>query len=305
MIIDAHTHTFPEKIAARAIGKLSHDANIRAFTDGTMEQLRQSSQGAGVDWSIVLPVATDPSQVVRINDSSAQINEQLHENGIFSLGCMHPDFPDYKTELRRIKRIGLTGIKLHPFFQDTCFDDIRYLRILSEAAALGLIVVTHAGLDVGYPGVVRVSPQMCLQAVTQIGPFPLVLAHMGGWGCWEEVADVLPGTGVYLDTAFCSTPLAVLHRKNPDDPTASGTEDAAIRPDAAMLPDAPMLPDALFMRLCNAFGADHILFGSDSPWADQKEALSHIRSLPLSEEHRDMILGKNAARLFSLEAAAC
>ena len=45
MIIDFHTHTFPEKIAAAAISKLEQKAHARAHTDGTQSALLRSMLG--------------------------------------------------------------------------------------------------------------------------------------------------------------------------------------------------------------------------------------------------------------------
>ena len=39
----------------------------------------------------------------------------------------------------------MKGIKLHPDYQDTYFNDIRYKRIISYATELGLIISVHAG----------------------------------------------------------------------------------------------------------------------------------------------------------------
>ena len=148
MVVDIHTHTFPERIAASTIQKLQDISHTRPFTDGTEAGLRASMVAAGVDFSLVLPVATSPRQVVHINDASARLNSQ--GNGILSFGCMHPDFDGWKEELGRVAALGMKGIKVHPVYQGVDFDDPRYLRILDRCGELGLIVLTHAGLDTAY-----------------------------------------------------------------------------------------------------------------------------------------------------------
>ena len=85
---------------------------------------------------------------------------------------------------------------------DSFIPHSRMVRDLERAGELGLLTVTHAGLDVGFPGKVNCSPEMVLRALKQVGPIPLVLAHMGGWRCWDQVEELLSHTGVYLDTAF-------------------------------------------------------------------------------------------------------
>ena len=202
MVIDIHTHTFPDKLAAPTIRKLQGACHTRAFTDATNAGLAASMARAGIDCSVVLPVATNPHQVAHVNESAAQINARGRRTGIYSFGCIHPDCPDPRGELARIAALGLKGIKLHPAYQATRFDDIRYLRILDRAGELGLVVLTHAGIDIGIPVPTYCDPEMVLRALEQVGPVTLILAHMGGWRQWDQVEALLPQSSVLLDTAF-------------------------------------------------------------------------------------------------------
>ena len=154
MIIDFHTHTFPEKIAATTIEKLEGMSHTRAYVDGTQTGLLAAMDATGIDLSVILPVATNTRQVAKVNDVSAALNGQ---EKVLSFGCMHPDLETWEQELERIAALGLKGIKIHPVYQDVDIDDVRYLRILDKCGQLGLIVVTHAGLDVGFPGKVNVK----------------------------------------------------------------------------------------------------------------------------------------------------
>ena len=282
MIVDIHTHTFPEKIAASTLLKLQNMSHTRPFTDGTEAGLAASMVRAGVDFSLVLPVATAPRQVRHINDASARLNEEGRSRGILSLGCMHPDFDGWKEELSRIASLGLRGIKLHPVYQDVNFDDIRCLRILDRCGELGLMVLTHAGLDIGFPGKVNCSPEMVLRAVEQVGPVTLVLAHMGGWRNWDEVERLLPRTSVMLDTSYSLGSITPLG-------------DGYYGPE-----DLPLLDETAFLRMVRTFGAHRILFGTDSPWGGQRESLERLRALPLSPQEQEAILGGNARRLLGL-----
>ena len=117
MVFDIHTHTFPDSIARSTIEKLQSLSHTRPFSDGTQAGLAASMAAAGVDGSLVLPVATNTRQVVHVNDSSARLNGLGPETGIWSFGCMHPDFDGWREELARIAGLGLRGIKLHPVYQ--------------------------------------------------------------------------------------------------------------------------------------------------------------------------------------------
>ncbi|MBQ2450544.1 MAG: hypothetical protein II273_03090, partial [Lachnospiraceae bacterium] len=41
-------------------------------------------------------------------------------------------------ELKRIKELGLPGIKLHPDYQGVMIDDVRYMNIIEYADAMDL-----------------------------------------------------------------------------------------------------------------------------------------------------------------------
>ena len=62
------------------------------------------------------------------------------------------------------------------------------------------------------------------------------------------------------------------------------------------------MPSDLFVRMVHRHGADRILFGTDSPWADQADAVAHIRALPLTEAEKADILWRNAKELLELTA---
>ena len=282
MIIDIHTHTFPDKIAAATLDKLKHLSHTIPFTDGTAAGLAASMARAGVDRSVVMPVATSPRQVPHVNDASARMNELGAQTGVLSFGCMHPDFDGWKEELARVRDLGLKGIKLHPQYQGTDFDDPRYLRILDRCGELGLVVLTHAGLDIGMPGKDNCAPEMVARVLEQVGPVKLVLAHMGSWRQWDRVEALLPGTGVYLDTSFSLGEITPL-------------DDGHYRPE-----DLPLLDEAAFLRMVRRFGPDRILFGTDSPWDDQGAALARLQALPLEPAELEAILGGNAKRLLGI-----
>ena len=282
MIIDMHTHIFPEKISAAVVEKLSLTSRTPAFTDGTLRGLQKSMDEAQINLSVILPVATNPKQVEKINSSAAELNEKFFGAGIFSFGCIHPDFANCREELSRVKNHGLKGIKIHPVYQDTNLDDVKFLRILDRAAELDLIVVTHAGLDIGFPGVVKCSPQMIRNVVEEVGEFKFVAAHMGGWKNWHEVAEILSGTKIFLDTAF-------------------STEKIIPRRDFHWAEeDLKLLDAAQFTELVKLFGAEKILFGTDNPWTSQKISRKFIENLPLDTDDKNKILGLNAKKLLDL-----
>lgn len=274
MIIDVHTHTFPDSIAARTIASMEQeiiDAQgivVKAESKGTFDALSKSSIEAGIDISMVAPVATKPQQAQKINSLSSVTNENREESHVFYMGAIHPECENYKEIIDEIEAMDLKAMKIHPDYQKTFFDDEKYIRIMDYAANKGLGIITHAGEDIGLPQVIHCTPDRVLNVLKHIQPEKLILAHMGAWNAWDEVEDKLCGLPVYFDTA-------VVQKKN-----------------------CPHILDEQFLRIVRKHGADKVLFGTDSPWYDQQTALKAIRETGFTDEELKLILGENAKRLF-------
>lgn len=282
MIIDFHTHVFPANLAGRAIRKLAESARVMNYLDGTAEALQNSMREAGVDYSLLLPVVTKPSQQADINRIAAETNACAKETGLLSFGGIHPDNENYRQILRNLSENGVKGIKIHPVFQRTAIDDIRYQRIIACASENDMIVITHAGYDIGFPGEDFASVSRIARMLDIVKPEKFVLAHMGGWECWKEVEESIIGHNVWLDTAFSMLPIE----------PAPGTRRSQ--------DEDPPLTRERFLRMVRGLGADRILFGTDSPWSGQKETLAAIRESGLSQAEQAAVLGENAARLLQI-----
>lgn len=266
MLIDFHTHTFPDKIAASALEQLGTRAGISPHTDGTYQGLRDAMARDGVDVSVVLPVATNPAQVEKINRRALQTNETAPDTGIYSFGAMHPDCPDYRQELRWLADNGFKGIKLHPDYQLHFADDDATMHIIDEAEALGLYTTLHAGIDIGYPSPVHCTPQMSRRIIDTLHPTHMILAHTGGWKQWDDVIELLDDPDVYFDISFS---LGVITQEQ-------------------------------FLRILTQHGSDHLLFGTDSPWDSAAHTLDELKRMPLSQDQMDDICYKNGAKILGI-----
>lgn len=265
MVIDFHTHIFPDQIAEKTIVKLAEIGNIKAYTDGTLEGLKKSMNKNHITTSVILPVVTKPSQFESVNSFAEEINGK---DGIISFGGIHPDNDNYKEKLEQIKRMGLLGIKLHPDYQETFVDDPRMIKIIQYATEIGLIVTIHAGIDVGLPDPVHCTPARALYMLGQIDNInaKIILAHTGGWGLWDEVEELLVGQNIWIDI---SVSLGIIN-------------------------------DEQFLRIVKNHGADRILFASDSPWSDQGETYEYLMKLNLTDEEKERILYRNAMDLLGM-----
>ena len=264
-MIDFHTHVFPEKIVDKTISFLENQCGGQAYLRGTAEALLSSMNEAGIGISVVLPVVTRPEQFDSINRFALSLTE-ITDGRLLSFGGIHPDNDHPKERIKELKANGIKGIKLHPDYQETRFDDIRYKRIVDAASELGLIVSVHAGLDPGYPDFVHCTPRMAAHVIEETAPEKLVLAHMGGFMRWNETEELLTGKNVYFDTAVCFG----------------------------------KIPKEQLLRMIQTHGAERILFATDSPWGDQKEFVSYLQSLPLDGETMKQISEENAKKLLGI-----
>jgi predicted TIM-barrel fold metal-dependent hydrolase len=215
---------------------------------------------AGVDVSVIQPVATKQSQVRAINDWAASIADPR----VIAFGAMHPELDDPRGEIERMASLGLRGFKLHPEYQAFAPDEPRMSAIYDAATEHGMTILFHAGHDEVLE-TLRGTPETFAAVLDRYPDLRVVLAHLGGYRVWNRVAEVLVGRDVYLDTAY-----TLGH-----------------------------LPDADFVEIVHAHGAEHVLFGSDGPWTDARAEISWLRGLPFAEGVLDAILGENAERLLS------
>jgi len=271
MIIDFHTHAFPEKIAARTIEFLiANTARISDYpmkncTDGTARSLLEKERRAGVDIAVVLPIVTNPKQTETVNRVAMETNEA--REGLYSFGSLHPKDPDAAAWMDKLVTVGFKGIKLHPEFQDYYADCPEALEIYRRAARNGMAVVIHAGRDIGYLPPVKTTPDMLLRIMDCVPDLKLIAAHLGGWLMWDEVARKLVGTPIYFDTAFISD----------------------------------FIDRSLARDIIVSHGADKVLFGSDAPWEDPANTLAFMKSLDIAPEDLKKICGLNAAKMLGIK----
>jgi predicted TIM-barrel fold metal-dependent hydrolase len=259
-IIDVHTHVWPDAVADKAVAGLMTEGMLTPFYNGTVAGLVADMDRCGIDASVIQPVATKPAQVPSINNWVAGISNPR----VVPFGAMHPDFEDPAGEIERMAALGLRGMKMHPEHQSFAPDEPRMAAVYEAAIEHDLTVFFHAGADEVHH-TVHGTPQSFAAVLDGFPRLRLVLAHLGGYRVWSEVAEVLVGRDVYLDTAY-----TLGH-----------------------------LPDADFVEIVQAHGPQRILFGSDGPWTDAAEEIAWLRRLPLREGVVAAILGGNAERLLA------
>lgn len=264
MIIDFHTHIFPDAIAKRAITSLAEEINYlyHPVTYGSKGELVEKMDEWGIDISVSLPVLTKPSQFERTNEFARTATDDR----IISFAGIHPQTDDYKRDIDRICEMGFKGIKLHPEYQSFQVDEGDMMKVYDYVLSKGLILIFHAGADPAYAPPFRSSPKAFRRIVDEMQGGVIVASHLGGHAQWDDVEKHLVGTSIYLDTSM-------------------GTE---------------YYPTEQFIRIVKSHGSEKILFGSDSPWSNAKNEIENIRSMPLTDKEKTDILGASAQRLLGI-----
>jgi hypothetical protein len=261
MLIDFHAHAFEDALAAKAIPFLEQEGNVKAATDGRASSLLASMDRAGIARSVICPIATKPSQFEGICRWARAV--RATQPRLEMLLSIHPDDPDALARIDETADEGFKGLKFHPYYQHFTLDDERLFPLYERIAKRGLFAVCHTGFDIAYPPERVCDPVRVRRVINTFPTLKFVATHLGGWRDWENSRKYLIGQPVYIETSYC-------------------------------LAEMP-LAEARAMIL--AHPADRILFGTDSPWADQSEELARWRALGLPEDRLAAALGDNAARL--------
>ncbi len=262
MLIDFHTHAFPDKLVPKAIPKLEAIGNIKSYGDGSVKNLLSHMSGAGVDRSVILNIATNAHQQSSVNSFAIQTGDTYPN--LYTLGSLHPDSENIAEEAKRLSDAGIRGIKLHPDYINTFIDDPKLDPIYKVCVEYNLFVVSHSGWDFISPDCIHCTPERILNVLAKFPTLRFVAAHMGANRQWDEVERLLVGKNVWIDTSL-AVPFG--------------------------------MDDEQFRRILTNHLPDHILFGSDYPWFTPEDTYRRIIGLGLPNELLEGIFYKNALAL--------
>jgi predicted TIM-barrel fold metal-dependent hydrolase len=260
MVIDFHSHIYPDKIAAKAVESICAFYTIPMVCDGTVGGLlahaKQADGSGSIDRFVVFSAAAAPGQVVSINNFIARTVQEHPE--LTGFGTLHPDFEDPGAEIDRLIALGLKGLKFHPDMQLFNIDDERMMKIYALAEGR-LPIVFHTG-DYRYE---YSHPKRLAKVLDAFPRLVAVAAHFGGWSLFDLAVEYLKDRFCYFDVSS----------------------------------SIPFLGKKRSAELIRVYGAERFLFGSDYPMWDPRRCLQDLYDLDLSAGEQDLILYKNAERI--------
>ena len=266
MRVDVHTHVWPESIARSVERHTTCALRLDMPLPNTVPGLKAHMKDSGVDKSVVMGITDRPDQVSGANDWLISIQDEA----IVSFGAIHPLLEDKPAELRRIRALGLKGVKLHPVLNRFHPDDPVMFPLYEEIGE-SMVVAIHCGSmpHLKYDNPRYAAPERIANLARHFPRLKIIALHLGGFYMLDEAEAHLVGLpNVLIDTAWPPTVRELAPRS--------------------------------LTNIVNNHGADKVCFGTDFPFASQTTDTDHLSSLPLTSSRLDMILGDNAAGFIGL-----
>ena len=258
--IDCHDHVYNRRLAPRAVQSVGEFYGVTMNCSGVSDELIKISERSPVKKFVINAVALSPSPVSKLNDFIAK-EVSAHPNEFTGLGTLHPDMDKPEDEIERIISMGLKGVKLHPDSQNFDMDCKNAMKIY-EMLEGRLPILMHCG-DHRFD---RSHPSRLAKILDAFPKLTVVAAHFGGWSIFDEAIPYVKDRKCYMDISS----------------------------------SFPFIGKEKVHKLIGLYGAERLMFGSDFPMWDPVKEYQTFMELPLTTEQQELILYKNAAKVFDI-----
>ncbi len=276
MIIDCHTHIFPEDVRKNRKTFCAKDEGFSLIYDDTkarvvgVEALIASMDESGIDRSVICGFPWSQPDLCSFQNQYLVESASRYPNRLIvfvSLLFSNPEWSE--KELDRAVKGGAQGVGEIAFYRDEMTSqDIHSMKAIltqMERQKIPLLVHTNETIGHSYPGKGRTPLERFYEMIVSFPNLPIILAHWGGgfpfYELMPEVAKVM--ANVYYDTA--ASPF--LYSKK------------------------------IYAVVKEIVGAEKIFFGSDFPLISPRRYYKELEGSGLSKQDREKILGLNFSRL--------
>ena len=260
-----HAHVFPD------------DVNPA----GSIGRLLRLMESCGIERAVCFaPFANQVAQ--KQLDPNAWLAKALADQPrLKGFGTVDFSRADMADQVRRIRELGLLGIKLHPNTQKFDILSPPALAVYAAAQEQKLLLSFHTGVHhyrikhynlLGFDEIAQQFPDLRFS-----------LEHIGGYHFFTDALAVI----------FNNIPFPPKHGYRPR--VLGGLVSNFSR---EKLPFWFLTPEKILDAIAQV-GAELLIFGLDFPYnleEDTKIGIETIRALPISEEKKAMILGGNLRR---------
>ena len=276
MIIDCHTHIFPDEIRKdrasfsekdRGFFSLYKDSKARL---AGVEDLIASMDGSGVERSVICGFPWGRPDLCSLHNEYLMESASRYPDRLIAFISLLFADPDWsERELDRRMRSGAKGVGEIAFYhQEMTLQDINAMRpILIEMENKRIPIVLHCNERLGhpYPGKGTTPLERFYEFIVSFPNLPVILAHWGGGLPFYELMPEVEKrmANVYYDTA--ASPF--LYSKK------------------------------IYAIVSEMVGVRKILFGTDFPLLSPRRYFQELEESGLSGEDREKILGMNFLKL--------
>lgn len=206
-----------------------------------------------------------------------------NEPNLVGFGTVDFDKNNLKDQVKKIKALGLYGIKIHPAAQEVRIDSPQLFEVYEEAEKQGLFISFHTGLHWH-----RISDYRMLLFDEVAYNFPKLrfsMEHIGGYSFFREALLIMNNNSrseiPHVYAGWTSIAMETDEMGN----TRQG---------------AWSLTDDDLCTLVHQAGYKTSIFGLDTPYKgieQTQQAIERIKNLPITEDAKRGILGENLKRV--------
>jgi uncharacterized protein len=279
MIVDIHTHSFPEVIRNQRERFFPNEPAFKLLYETPKARLVSATEiiasmdAEAVDVSVIFGFPWNDIDTCRLNNDYILAAVQRHPDRLRGFCCVDPFLPEAAAEVERCLAAGLSGVGELAFYRSgidaPCIECLAPIMDLCRRFDVPVMIHTNEPVGHKYPGK---TPNTLAQIYNIAKRYPdntIILAHWGGGIFFyqllkREVKETL--AKVYYDTAA-----------------------------------SPFLYDPAVYRLAaELVGSEKILFGTDFPLLKPGRYYKEIDASGLDAVQRCKVLGENASVLLKL-----
>ena len=279
MILDGHTHVFPEEVCRRREDFFADEPAFRLLYDSPKarlvgpEEMVAAMNEAGVTAAVVMGFPWRREGLWRRQHEVILEAMRRFPRQLIGFCAVHVLAPGALREVERCLAAGFKGVGELAWYEEDLGEGLAAVLApfaeLCQHFRVPLLLHTNDPVGPNYPGKAALSLPALYAAIKNFPEVDWILAHWGGglpfYGLMKkEGPEVL--RRVYFDTAAS--------------PYLYRTE--------------------IYQLAAEMVGPDKIIFGSDYPLLPVSRYLKEMEEANLPQDWREMILGKNLAKLLGL-----